>query len=77
LLVNKENLLAGETPSVSLDSNNSSLNMSSNGVNLTGGIFVRDMISGNNRICFYKTNTGDVAITIKASMQCKPSLNMQ
>ena len=70
-------LLMGETPSVSLDTNNSNSNTNNNGVNLTGGTFVRDMISGNNRICFYKTITGDVAITIKASMQCKPSLNMQ
>jgi len=68
-------LLMGETPSLSLDTDNSSLNMNNDGVNLTGGMFVREMVSGSNRICFYKTLSGEVAITVKASQRCKQSLN--
>ena len=58
-------------------SNNSKFKNSSDGVDLTSGIFVRDMISGDNRICFYKTSTGEVAITIKALVKCEPNLNTQ
>ena len=65
-------LLMGDTPSTTINTQSKSINT---GVNTTGGTFSHDMISGSNRICFYKTMGGDVAITIKSAFQCKPSLN--
>jgi len=57
--------------------NNSKFKTSTDGVDLTSGIFVRDIVSGDNRICFYKTSKGEVAITIKALVKCEPNLNTQ
>ena len=65
-------LLTGNTPSTTINTQSMSINT---GVNTTGGTFSHDMISGSNRICFYKTIGGEVAITIKSAFQCKPSLN--
>ena len=65
-------LLQGNNTSVNLSTTTNTINTD---VNTTGGIFSHDMISGSNRICFYKTIGGEVAITIKSAFQCKPSLN--
>ena len=67
-------LMSGNTPSISID-NTTTLKSNESGVNMTGGMFVREMVSGSNRICFYKTLSGEVAITLKSSQQCKQSLN--
>jgi len=66
--------MSGNTPSVSIN-NSTTLKTNESGVNMTGGMFVREMVSGSNRICFYKTLSGEVAITVKASQRCKQSLN--
>jgi hypothetical protein len=67
-------LMSGNTPSISIN-NTTTLKTNESGVNMTGGMFVREMVSGSNRICFYKTLSGEVAITVKASQRCKQSLN--
>jgi len=67
-------LMSGNTPSISIN-NTTTLKTNESGVNMTGGMFVREMVSGSNRICFYKTLSGEVAITVKVSQTCKQSLN--
>ncbi|WP_440697517.1 hypothetical protein [Candidatus Pelagibacter sp. HIMB1709] len=70
------NLLTNSANSNSLTTNNNNaLKLNESGVNMTGGIYNREIISGSNKICFYKTLTGEVALTIQSSQQCKRSLN--